>query len=437
MGNNQRNIDLSRNGFPQRLRFLREASHLSQSDLAEKAGLTYRTVHDLESGKRKRSQEKTLILLAQALEVSLDELMAAKVPENPAPAVPPSRRFPLRITIGAAALAALALAAVMLWHQSCTRADWTIDHWQLVVKDKFLGLKIWEISGNGPQVNSCRVSPWNSRHLLVGTHRDTPGGGRLLCLDRASGDTIWTVGPDIQAMVRAFGATDVMSSGFSCKETLVADLDGDGTPEVIASFSHGKYYPFAICTVRPDGTLRAQYANKGHLTSVIVADIDRDGKDEIIGVGTNNNKAYMGATVLVLDDQHCNGASIDSLCNPWSSEPDSALVRIVLPNYPAAYMELMNGRQLCAFAPQIFAGDEGNKVISVVVRSDNPMDKITVFLDSELQPLRAQIDDSFLQYGISQWPDSMKTGVGPGDPDWLADWLSGYKRFEAGHRQPD
>lgn len=442
MSNSAKNVNVSGVGFPKRLNALREAKRLSKSDLADKAGLSYRTIHDLESGKRRRVQEKTLLLLAEALDVPVEELLAepeaAGAPDSPdsPDAARPSRRIPRWLVAGSALLIVLALAGGYLWHRSGVNADWDLDQGRLVVRDEILGTKLWEISGNEQMVTSCLVSPWDSRHLLVGTSHAAPEGGRLLCLERASGDTVWAVEPDIPAVVRAFGPEHVMSARFTCQRPQVADLDGDGLPEVIAPFVHGKYFPHAICVVNDDGLLRAQYANKGHVYDIEVVDLDGDGKDEILAAGTTNNDAYRGATLFVLDDRHFNGASVDSQCNPSSGEPDSALVRVVLPNFPEPYMGLMQIMQISAGHWQVFKDVDGKTQLSVVVSCGDPLDKITVFLDAELRPLRAEADDSFLQHEIAQWPDSLKTGTGPGDPAWLAEWFAGHLRFEVGRPSP-
>ena len=48
---------------------------LSQDQLARKAGITYSTLTKLESGVNSNPKVKTLQQLAEALEVTLDELM--------------------------------------------------------------------------------------------------------------------------------------------------------------------------------------------------------------------------------------------------------------------------------------------------------------------------------------------------------------------------
>ncbi len=53
---------------------LRKQHHLSQEELAKKAGVTYSTLIKLESGVNKNPTIKTIQQLAAALEVTLDEL---------------------------------------------------------------------------------------------------------------------------------------------------------------------------------------------------------------------------------------------------------------------------------------------------------------------------------------------------------------------------
>lgn len=61
--------------FPARLRSLRSSRHLSEADLALKAGLTYKTIRALETGRRRRVMERTILSIAAALEVTVAELM--------------------------------------------------------------------------------------------------------------------------------------------------------------------------------------------------------------------------------------------------------------------------------------------------------------------------------------------------------------------------
>ena len=88
----EKNIDIVGLGVPERLREFRHAKNLSKSDLAERSGLSFRTIHDLERGRRSRVLEKTLSLLADALGVTYDELLHGK--PDPAPDSLPSIPVP-------------------------------------------------------------------------------------------------------------------------------------------------------------------------------------------------------------------------------------------------------------------------------------------------------------------------------------------------------
>jgi transcriptional regulator with XRE-family HTH domain len=57
------------------IKTFRKQRGISQEELARKAGVTYSTLIKLESGSNKNPTVKTLQQIAQALEVTLDDLM--------------------------------------------------------------------------------------------------------------------------------------------------------------------------------------------------------------------------------------------------------------------------------------------------------------------------------------------------------------------------
>jgi transcriptional regulator with XRE-family HTH domain len=67
--------------FGDRLRALREAAGLTKTELASKAGLSYRAVHNLETDCHLRVLQKTVMVLAEALGVSCDVLLGYSGPE--------------------------------------------------------------------------------------------------------------------------------------------------------------------------------------------------------------------------------------------------------------------------------------------------------------------------------------------------------------------
>ena len=74
-GSTNKNIDISDGGFSKRLKRLRMSRGLTKVELAEKAGLSDRGIHDIERGRRPRVLEKTVYLLANALGVSYEDLL--------------------------------------------------------------------------------------------------------------------------------------------------------------------------------------------------------------------------------------------------------------------------------------------------------------------------------------------------------------------------
>jgi len=89
------NIDISSPDFPSRLKELRARADLTKAELASRAGISYRSLHELEKGSRARAQEKTLRLLAGALGVSYDMLVCgadAVAPVEPTKAREPAKR---------------------------------------------------------------------------------------------------------------------------------------------------------------------------------------------------------------------------------------------------------------------------------------------------------------------------------------------------------
>ncbi len=62
----------------QRLKQLRKKAGWSQQRLAEKAGLSYNVITKIEQGAAKNPNIQTIIKLANAFKISLDELVGRK-----------------------------------------------------------------------------------------------------------------------------------------------------------------------------------------------------------------------------------------------------------------------------------------------------------------------------------------------------------------------
>jgi transcriptional regulator with XRE-family HTH domain len=79
----------------ERLKRLREESGLTQRELADRAELTLSLVTKIEQGVNRNLRMQTLVALADALDITLDELVGRQLGEEPPePPKPRKRKHP-------------------------------------------------------------------------------------------------------------------------------------------------------------------------------------------------------------------------------------------------------------------------------------------------------------------------------------------------------
>jgi hypothetical protein len=79
---------------------------------------------------------------------------------------------------------------------------------------------------------------------------------------------------------------------------------------IVASSFHDPLYPDQIAIVDSSGKTRSEYWHSGHLGHVALADLDGDGRQEIVATGISNG--YHEATLVVLDPDRVFGASAEA-----------------------------------------------------------------------------------------------------------------------------
>jgi len=441
--------------FPERLRALREQRLITQSDLADRAHIAARSVHEIESGRRNRALAKTLMLLAEALEVSYADLVIgqpavlaelngdslqrvngqASMTEPPIAVDPPStvpvpktdsatRRPRFRRAALIALLVLLGAAALALPGFDGRRV--LVHESEGIVKatGTLLGRSLW-CRDFSNEIRAWRHAPWDENILLIGLAAQNPAGGRLLALSADKGRTLWEVEPDRDDLALAFDQQYVYSGAYNCRDILDADLDGDGRRELVVHFMHNKWFPSVILVVDPQGRVESQYANRGHLCDLHVADLDVDGKDEIICAGTNNAPEYRGATVFILDDEHRSGAAIDPATSPGFPAVDSSPVRLVFPIWPEEVQAAMGtGDRLEGFEARTFNRNDGTVGIQANIGYQDD-DFFSVDFDAHLRPTFMSISDKL---------QTRLTLAGDADHAWDRTWLDGHLRFEQGRQ---
>ena len=79
---------------------------------------------------------------------------------------------------------------------------------------------------------------------------------------------------------------------------------------IVVSSHHHLFYPNQIAIVDSNGKTVSEYWHSGNLEYLTLADLDGDGREEIIASGISNG--YRAATLIVLDPDHLSGASVEA-----------------------------------------------------------------------------------------------------------------------------
>jgi hypothetical protein len=79
---------------------------------------------------------------------------------------------------------------------------------------------------------------------------------------------------------------------------------------IVLSSTHMPLYPDQIAVIDADSKTISEYWHSGHLYSLTVADLDGDGREEILAAGISNG--YRQATLVVLDPDRVFGASSEA-----------------------------------------------------------------------------------------------------------------------------
>lgn len=424
-------VDIGRSGLPARLKRIRQQHGLSRQELADRAGLSSRTLRDLENGKRDRFQEKTVLLLAEALGVELSVLMG----DEPGPSVDSAsgRRFsPMLLAILGLILLVAVLGGIG-YSLSISRATFDIVDGDVVARDGLGGRELWTLDWRA-NAQVIQTGPWREGALLVGLGYQASDGGRVLVIDRKDGRVLDELMPDIESVRQAFGYEILAEGiGFSVRGLHLLDLDGDGASELLVEFIHAKYYPFILAVYESDGHRLGHYLSRGHISEVHIEDLDGDGCDEVIASGTNNSPAFQGATLIRLEEGFWSGATFDRISGGRADIPDSAAARLVVPSFGQPYMGLLGRTRLTARGTSTFRGPDGRTMITTSLAAG----EIGVILtcDAELNPVKVAPSDAF-RAAVAAWPDSVKLREGFPSQAWLDRWLATASRFEAGDWPP-
>ena len=126
----------------------------------------------------------------------------------------------------------------------------------------------------------------------------------LICYsNRGNEKWRWTPGKDLPEMAGS-------PSYFVTERLAVLKANAAEKRRIVVSSHHHLFYPHQIAIVDTNGKTISEYWHSGMLEYLTLADLDGDGHEEIIASGISNG--YREATLIVLDPDHVSGASLEA-----------------------------------------------------------------------------------------------------------------------------
>lgn len=454
----KRSIDLAGTPLPARVAALRRERGWSRADLAARAGLSAKVVYQIESRSRDQYLEKTLLLLAEALRVRLEDLLQPEAERNDEPvdsiaAEPPSdsrdaepetisvstvhrpsacsRRRCSRALALAAGVALLVAVSMVIVHSRRPVAIPRVESAGSTVQARVAtsGELSWARRFQST-VAFAEPSPWSDGTVLVGLDFDAPDGGRVMLLDRKTGATLWERSPDADLAAQAFGSDILNGLGvFGPMFWRSIDLDGDSTLEIAVSFLHIRQYPASVMILDRAGEVRGEYFNRGHVYDMVAADIDGDGRQELICAGANNNTAYGSGAVFILDRDHCRGAAVDPHNGGSLEVGDGSRCRIILPSLAADVLARLGVVRICADCVMVSRDTEG--ATKLIVRVGHDRWVVHLQCDADLHPLAVLPTDG-IRICLEQWSITDAADYGFNSVQRREQWRQRIIHFDSG-----
>jgi len=126
----------------------------------------------------------------------------------------------------------------------------------------------------------------------------------LICYsDRGEEKWRWTPGRDLPEL-------NGSPPTYQTEALRVLKATGRRPPRIVVSSVNVPWYPSQIALVDSNGKTVSEYWHSGHLDTMVLADLDGDGREEIVASGISNG--YRQATLIVLDPDRVFGASTEA-----------------------------------------------------------------------------------------------------------------------------
>jgi transcriptional regulator with XRE-family HTH domain len=403
-------VDVSRPEFRERLNRLCEQTGLDATELARRSGVSVRVVRDLMAGTRTRASRHTLDALAATLRTPTETLLTGAPGEIVAPAAAPAapwwKRHRGLVTIGIIGAVALLVCLRVGRHDPDLVFNVTCEGRQIELRDRQSMKTAWRDRLTSP-VSIAVIGPWARDNMAVyGTRAGGVESGRLYVRAlRRPKQLVQTITMTPRGLYPAEIATNGSFGPVSscepsnCQCARMPDVDGDGEREIVVKWGFDPWYPACLALYKRSKDagieeMRA-YFTCGAIRDVYAGDIDGDGKDEVIFLSTNNARAYEGAMVTVLDDDHWSGAAIDSLsaATHWAGPGvagDGCLARVIFPQFSPDLMTALGAMRLEPAGLEVSHTPDGELRIRMTINTPPWM---VITLDGRLDPIDVELTD--------------------------------------------
>ncbi len=161
--------------------------------------------------------------------------------------------------------------------------------------------------------------------------------GSLFCFSD-KGKILWTFSA---GKVMKYGP-QVYTSDYRIMGFEVPDLDNDGRREILIFSTQRHFFPCQLSILDATGKRRGEYWNAGHISDLVWADTNGDGRKEILAVGQNNE--HDQGCLVVFDPAEVGGGSPQKVKKYICSElaPGTEKEYILFPRTDADIKEAVN-----------------------------------------------------------------------------------------------
>jgi len=163
--------------------------------------------------------------------------------------------------------------------------------------EKGVGTRLWfgDLEGKGhTSVLFSYLSPASPQ----------PHSTTLICYsDRGKEKWRWTPGRELPELAGSPATFRSVALG-------VLKAKGNRPPRIVVSNIHDTWWPSQIAILDSNGKTVSEYWHSGGLSYMVLADLDGDGREEIVATGVSNGYDHQ-ATLVVLDPDRVFGASTE------------------------------------------------------------------------------------------------------------------------------